>query len=134
MSGTEGPTSLEPSVRALLAEDDPTLADALATALRAHGYDVTVAADGAAALALVRAEEFHLAVVEMLLPQASGFLLAQEVRVLRGPMLPVIMLSGSSAVEHRQYADLLGVTRFLTKPFDPVILVAVADLLAPPPR
>lgn len=134
MSGTEGPTSLEPSVRALLAEDDPTLADALATALRAHGYDVTVSADGADALARVRADEFHLVVVEMLLPHASGFLVAQEVRATRGPTLPVVMLSNSSAVEHRQYADLLGVSRFLVKPFDPVILVAVADLLAPPPR
>lgn len=134
MSGTEGPTSPAPSVRALLAEDDPTLADALATALRAHGYEVTVAADGAAALAVVRAEVFHLVVVEMLLPQASGFVLTQEVRATHDPLLPVVMLSGSGAIEHRQYADLLGVTRFLTKPFDPSVLVAVADLLAPPPR
>jgi DNA-binding response OmpR family regulator len=107
------------SARVLLVEDDSELADGLAAFLCAHGMTVSVAADGTDGLARARAEEYDAAVIDMMLPGASGFAVVQTVRAARGPDVPVVMVSEIDAPEHREYAHLLGVNWFLPKPFTP---------------
>jgi DNA-binding response OmpR family regulator len=128
MTEAEEPTTPSPT-RVLLVDDDPVVAGELAAYLRAHGFEVLTAGDGAAAIALAPAEPLDIVVVDLLLPGASGFQVAQAVRAAKGPDVRILMTSELTAVEHREYALLLGVDWFLAKPFAPPELLAVLHSL-----
>jgi len=131
MNGSQEPPA---PTRVLLVEHDAELADGLVTFLRAHGMTVNLARDGTDGLVQVRNEHFDIAVIEMLLPGASGFILAQTIRATHGELLPIVMVSDSNASEHREYAAAIGVTWFLPKPFTPQELLSdIHTLLTPRP-
>jgi DNA-binding response OmpR family regulator len=100
----------------LLVDDDPELAVALTPHLEACGWRVRYARDGEEALRLAD-DGFDAAVVDMMLPRLSGFQVVHHLRARFGPTLPVLMVSEFDAPEHRAYADLVGVSHFLGKPF-----------------
>lgn len=129
MDGPEEPQAPSSSARILLIEDDPELAAQLASHLRAHGMAVTILTEGGPGLTAARDEPYDAAVVDMLLPGASGFAVVQEVRAARGPHVPVVMTSEIDATEHREYAHLIGVDWFLAKPFSPDDLLSDLQVL-----
>ncbi len=100
----------------LLAEDDHAIRSLLARALRARGFSVTEAADGAAALAIAEAaaEPYRLLVTDVLMPGLSGPELARILRA-RGRIERVIYVTGySDSVIDAAELDLV-----LCKPFSP---------------
>ncbi|HEU4959496.1 MAG TPA: response regulator [Sphingomonas sp.] len=101
--------------RVLLAEDDEAVADLARQMLEELGYAVTRAADGQAALALVdRGLEIDVLLSDMMMPgEIDGLALARELRR-RRPRLPVVLMTGYSAVAAAAGQEGL---RLLTKPF-----------------
>jgi DNA-binding NtrC family response regulator len=109
----------------LLVEDEPTLADVLARILSDEGYAVTVRGNGLDALDVVRCGTTRIDVIvsDVGLPGLRGDKLAAAVRRLR-PTLPVVLMSGFSAVVTPGNEEALGVVAVLEKP------VTIEDLLA----
>jgi two-component system, OmpR family, response regulator len=104
-------------MKLLLAEDDTILADALAASLRASGFEVEVAANGAVAEYLLLREEFDLGVLDLGLPLIDGLTVLKRVRVAR-PNLPLMLLTALDGVEQRVEGLNAGADDYLTKPFD----------------
>ena len=77
--------------RLLLVEDDPTLRQALTFNLAREGYEVATAADGEAALEAARNERLDLVLLDVMLPDGSGFDVCRELR--RTSRVPIIMLT-----------------------------------------
>ncbi|HEX4608507.1 MAG TPA: ATP-binding protein [Urbifossiella sp.] len=110
----------------LLVDDDPTVRETCAAALRQHGHRVEVAETPAAALALTRADpgRFDLLVTDVLMPDLTGPQLAAEVRRVC-PVIPVLFISGYP--DDAMPADLPPGERFLSKPFTPSRLGAMVE-------
>ena len=118
----------------LLAEDRPELREPLAAALRRRGYRVIATADGREAENRLGEAAPDLTIVEMLLPGRSGLHLTRLVKERTDGKAAVVMLADNVADAHRDYALVLGVDRFLVRPFTPVELLEALASLCPPPR
>jgi len=105
----------------LVVEDDPNVRDLLLDLLGAM-HEVRPASTGAEALAILKAEELALIVLDYLLPDRTGLEVLAEIKATR-PSLPVIMITGYGFEWLRASAFRLGVREYFPKPFD------VRDLL-----
>ena len=111
--------------RVLVVEDEPAIAELVAINLRHEGFEVSIAADAAAAVARVDERLPDLAILDWMLPGRSGLQLAREWRAQqRTKALPIIMLT-ARAEEGDKLAGLDGgADDYLTKPFSTKELVA----------
>ena len=110
-------------MRLLVVEDEVRLAHALRRGLTAEGFNVEIAGDGASGLELARHGDFDAVLLDVMLPQLSGY---DVVRLLRAEenWVPVLMLSAKDG-EHDQADGLdYGADDYLTKPFSYVVLLA----------
>jgi len=110
-------------VRALLVEDDATIAEFVERGLREGGFAVDRAADGEAGLASALAAPYDVAIVDLMLPRRDGLSLIDEIRK-RGILTPVLILSARRSVDDRVRGLQAGGDDYLTKQF------AFAELLA----
>ena len=110
-------------MRLLVVEDDPRIADFVASGLRRAGYAVDHVADGEAALHQALAVDYDAAVVDLMLPRRDGLSLIEALRQ-RGADVPVLILSAKRSVDDRVRGLQTGGDDYLTKPF------AFAELLA----
>jgi two-component system KDP operon response regulator KdpE len=101
--------------RVLIVEDEPQLLRALTINLRARGYDVKPAADGAAALVAAGAGGVDLVILDLGLPDMDG---VDVVRALRGwNNVPILVLSARDAQAAKVSALDAGADDYITKPF-----------------
>ncbi len=100
----------------LVIEDEPGIVDFLERGLRAHGYEVISAADGAAGIERALADPVDLVVLDMMLPERSGLEVLAAVRSAK-PTLPVIVLTARGEIEDRIAGLDAGAMDYLTKPF-----------------
>ncbi|QDV66608.1 Alkaline phosphatase synthesis transcriptional regulatory protein PhoP [Rosistilla carotiformis] len=115
----------------LIVDDDNEIVDSIRYALEANGYQVVVARDGNQGLALAERENPQLMILDMMMPKRSGFLVLEKLRRVREEPLPVVMITGNEGSRHKAYAELLGVSDYIRKPFAMDKLIAsVAKLLA----
>jgi DNA-binding response OmpR family regulator len=129
-----GPSTAAPAAAGgkgpvLVVEDEPGLAEVLALHLRAAGYAPVVAPDGLAALHALDGPPPRAILLDLYLPQVSGFRLLAVLR--QRPALarvPVLVLTALSFAEARDVAR-SGVVDFITKPFDPAAVVRRLDRL-----
>ncbi len=114
--GPEQTTVESPAIRVLVVDDEPTLTELLAMALRYEGWQVRVASDGTTALRLAREFAPDAVVLDVMLPDADGL---EVLRKLRGtmPELPVLFLTARDAVEDRIAGLTAGGDDYVTKPF-----------------
>jgi len=121
-------------VRILLAEDDSSLRDTIAEALRGQGYDVTAVANGAAAMEALAGDPFDGAVLDGLLPKMTGFDVAKQLRA-TSPRTGVILMSGvfKSNAQQTDQLQQTGAKGFLVKPFELSRLFDALRPFAPPP-
>ena len=110
-------------MRALIVEDDATIADFVARGLREAGFAVDVAADGEEALERTRQQVYDVAIVDLMLPKRDGLSVIDEMRR-HGIGTPVLILSARRTVDDRVKGLQAGGDDYLTKPF------AFAELLA----
>jgi two-component system OmpR family response regulator len=110
-------------VRALIVEDDRTIADFVARGLRESGFAIDLAPDGEAGLEAALRQDYDVAIVDVMLPKRDGLAVIDELRR-RGKTTPVLILSARRSVDDRVLGLQAGGDDYLTKPF------AFAELLA----
>jgi DNA-binding response OmpR family regulator len=116
-------------VRVLLVEDDASIAEFVARALREHGYTVDQAADGIDGLDLAKRERYDAAIVDLMLPGRDGLGLIEEIRRAR-VATPVLVLTAKRSVDDRVRGLQTGADDYLTKPFAlPELLARVQALI-----
>lgn len=103
------------TLRLLLVEDDPTVAEVVAGLLRMRGHQVTHAAHGLAALTEVSAAAFDAGLFDLDLPGLDGFELARQLRSL-GYRYPLVAVTARSDAEVEPQALAAGFDGFLRKP------------------
>ena len=103
-------------MRALIVEDDATIADFVARGLREAGFAVDVAADGEEALEVTRQQVYDVAIVDLMLPKRDGLSVIDELRR-HGIGTPVLILSARRSVDDRVKGLQAGGDDYLTKPF-----------------
>jgi DNA-binding NtrC family response regulator len=104
-------------LRILVAEDDANVRDAVASALRDAGHDVTDVADGQRALEHATATNFDALVSDVRLPRMNGLALFRRVREL-SPRTVVILMTSFATANDAVAAMKQGAHDYLTKPFD----------------
>jgi two-component system response regulator RegX3 len=102
------------SMRVLLVEDDPAIADGIRDALESAGHDVTTAATGADGL-IALGDGAELVVLDLGLPDLDGVEVCRAIR--RKSVVPVIVVSARSAEVDRVQVLEMGADDYLVKPF-----------------
>lgn len=120
----------------LLVDDDERLRGLLSRYLTEQGFNVTTAADAAAARERLRVVDPDLMVLDVMMPDESGLALTEALRADRAPSLPILLLTARGAPEERIAGFEAGADDYLGKPFDPRELVlrirALLRRAAPP--
>ena len=109
--------------RIVVVEDDPLALKILDFVLTDEGYQVAIARTGAEALTQIVGRETALALLDVHLPDTDGFTLLRALRARRYTG-PVIFLSGRTGIDAKLDAFRLGADDYITKPFEPLELVA----------
>ena len=111
--------------RVLLADDNADMRDYVARLLRAQGWIVETAADGATALEMARASLPDVVLSDVMMPRMGGFDLLHALRAAPATSaIPVILLSARAGEESRIEGLETGADDYLTKPFSARELVA----------
>lgn len=121
----------EAIVRVLLAEDNASLARATAAILKHGGFEVQVVNDGGEALDALREGDFDAAVLDIMMPVASGLDVLHTVRS-QGNPVPILLLTAKTQVEDKVEGLDDGANDYLTKPFDARELIARVKAIARP--
>jgi DNA-binding response OmpR family regulator len=110
----------------LVIEDDSSIRLGLEDTLRAKGYEVAVASRAEEGLALAEAERPDLIVLDIMLPDGTGFDVCRRLKAARSPVaaIPVIILSARGAELDRVRGLELGADDYVTKPFSLMELLA----------
>jgi two-component system, OmpR family, alkaline phosphatase synthesis response regulator PhoP len=103
-------------VLVLVVEDDPHLAAGVMENLRAEGYEVSSAADGAQALTWLKSNSCALIVLDVMLPQVDGFTVCRTLRE-QGNSTPVLFLTARGDPADRVRGLEAGGDDYLAKPF-----------------
>lgn len=120
---------LEPVRTVALVDDDEDLRAAMAQTLGLAGYRVEAHAGAEAALAAIDADFAGVVVSDVRMPHMSGIEMFHRLRA-RDPDLPVVLVTGHGDVAMAVDALKAGAWDFLTKPFDPDVLVAAVGRAA----
>jgi CheY-like chemotaxis protein len=104
--------------RMLVVDDSPTICAVLGKMLRAEGYEVLIATDGAAAIELVRKEKPALIFLDVVMPGINGFRVLKHLRqdALTAD-IPIVMISGNQQASEQFYLQRCGADDFMKKPF-----------------
>jgi DNA-binding response OmpR family regulator len=103
--------------RILVVDDDPAIRQLLTDVLEIEGYDVTVAADGQAAVQVLAASRPEFVILDVMMPHLDGYGVLREIRVRTGEPVPVLMLTAAADAESAVRAWSDGVDYYLAKPF-----------------
>jgi DNA-binding response OmpR family regulator len=127
-------TDYERSARVLVVEDDEAIAQVLQRSLRLEGYEVKLAADGAAALDEAHAFLPDLVILDLGLPKVDGIEVAKRLR--ESDDVPILVLTARDTVDARVEGLDAGADDYLVKPFERQELLARlrALLRRRPPR
>jgi DNA-binding response OmpR family regulator len=100
----------------LMAEDEERISTFVEKGLRAAGFDCTIAADGATALALGQSGQFQLMILDIGLPVLNGFEVLRRLRR-TDASIPIIMLTARHSIDDTVAGLDDGANDYLTKPF-----------------
>lgn len=111
----------------LLAEDEPSIARVVKTYFEHDGYNVYHAANGEEALNLFKEVNFDLLVLDIMMPKVDGF---EVIKVIRASSdVPIIVMTALQSEEDMLKGYSLHIDDYVTKPFNPKILVAKVNNL-----
>jgi DNA-binding response OmpR family regulator len=103
-------------MKLLIVEDEARMADLLRKGLTEEGHMATCALDGAEGLALARSYEFDAIILDIMMPNLSGYEVAKRLRSENVPT-PILMLTARDSVPDIVKGLNLGADDYLTKPF-----------------
>ena len=105
----------------LIAEDEKPIADLIELTLTSAGYPCEQVNDGEAAADRIAERDYELAVLDIMLPKVDGY---ELLGYLQSTGTPVIFVTAKTALRDRARGPNLGADDYLTKPFEPLELVA----------
>lgn len=120
------------SKKVLIVDDSATIRQVLRMTFEQECYEIIEAENGRHALELFLDGGFDLLVTDLNMPEMDGINLIKEVR--RSPggrFMPIIMLTTESQIEKRQIGKAAGASGWITKPFKPEQLLAIARMVCP---
>ena len=106
----------------LMIEDETELAELLEIYMEKAGYTVRRAASGEEALVLLQEESAKLLLLDITLPGMDGFAVCSKVR--KSGSIPILIISARVGKEDKLNGFLLGADDYITKPFNPLELLA----------
>src|SRR5947208_12810723 len=105
------------SMRVLIVEDEPYMADAIRDGLRLEAIAADIAGDGETALALLDVNVYDIAVLDRDIPGPAGDEIAERI-VASGSGMPILMLTAADRLDDKTTGFELGADDYLTKPFE----------------
>lgn len=111
----------------LVVEDDATYAEFVADTLRAAGHGVTVAVDGAAARARIAEASPDAVILDLTLPDESGYDIARALRRGLLPATTVIIVLTANMFPELDMAEAVGIDLVLSKPIEPALVAGMVD-------
>ena len=109
--------------RVLVVDDEATITDLVATALRYEGFSVEVACNGTEALRSAETFRPDLVVLDVMLPDRDGFAVVKRLRA-DGHHVPVVFLTARDSTEEKVKGLTVGGDDYVTKPFSLEELIA----------
>ena len=106
----------------LVVDDEAAIADLVEVYLKSEGYTVHKFYNATDALACVERQHLDLAILDVMLPDMDGFTLCQRIR--EGHLFPIIILTAKVEDMDKIMGLTLGADDYITKPFNPLELVA----------
>jgi adenylate cyclase len=111
--------------RVLIVDDNPVNVQILSVRLAAEGYDVVTASDGEQALAVARAAQPDLILLDVMMPKVDGFEVCRQLKAAPDfPFTPIIMVTAMADVKDLVTGLEAGADEYLTKPVDHAALGA----------
>lgn len=111
----------------LIIEDEESITDILAYALRKEGFIVHIAATGKAALTRFEGGDINLVILDLMLPDTTGFELCKKLTATSN--VPILMLTARDDIVDKLLGLELGADDYMTKPFDLRELIARVKVL-----
>ncbi|WBW96935.1 response regulator transcription factor [Oceanirhabdus sp. W0125-5] len=108
--------------KVLVVDDDREIVEVLELYLENAGYEILKAYDGLSALNILRKEEVHLALIDIMMPEINGFNLIKRIRNEKN--IPVIFISAKREDSDKILGLSLGADDYITKPFNPMEIIA----------
>jgi DNA-binding response OmpR family regulator len=109
-------------MKVLIAEDDRDFGNILSQYVTISGFEVTLARDGKEAWELFNADKPDICVLDVMMPEMDGFTLAEKIKQAHND-IPFIFLTAKSLKEDIVKGLRLGADDYITKPFDPEVLI-----------
>ena len=106
----------------LICDDQPDIVNALKIYLAPEGYKLFEAYTGQQALEMVRSGDFHLILLDIMMPQMDGITATAKIREFSN--VPIILLTAKSETEDKVLGLNVGADDYITKPFVPVEVLA----------
>ena len=106
----------------LVCDDDKEIVDAIDIYLSQEGYHILKAYDGLQAIELMKKEEVHLILLDIMMPNLDGIRATRKIR--ETSSVPIIMLSAKSEDVDKILGLNIGADDYITKPFNPLELIA----------
>jgi DNA-binding response OmpR family regulator len=120
----------------LIVDDERDIVKALMIRLKANGYEVVSAFDGAQGLFMTHKEMPDLVLLDIRMPAGDGFSVAERLKEsAQTSAIPIIFLTGSPETNSEERAEKVGARFYIKKPYDPEeLLDAVKRALEPSPQ
>ncbi|TAL71910.1 MAG: response regulator transcription factor [Bacteroidetes bacterium] len=109
-------------MKVLVAEDDRDFGNILTQYITISGFDVTLGRDGNEVWELFNKDKFDICILDVMMPEMDGFTLAEKIKEVQ-PDVPVIFLTAKSLKEDIVRGLKIGADDYITKPFDPEVLI-----------
>src|SRR4030043_1201476 len=109
-------------MKVLLAEDDRDFGNIVAQVVTINGFDVILARDGKEAWELFSKDKPDICVLDVMMPEMDGFTLGEKIKEAQ-PDMPLIYLTAKSLKEDIVRGLKIGADDYITKPFDPEVLI-----------
>jgi DNA-binding response OmpR family regulator len=109
-------------MKVLIAEDDRDFGNILTQYVTISGFEVTLARDGKEAWELFNRDKPDICVLDVMMPEMDGFTLGEKIKQAHHDM-PLIFLTAKSLKEDIVKGLKLGADDYITKPFDPEVLI-----------
>ena len=106
----------------LVCDDDKEIVDAIEIYLSQDGYQIFRAYDGIQAIELLKKEEIHLLIMDIMMPRLDGIRATLKIREYSS--IPIIILSAKSEDTDKILGLNIGADDYITKPFNPLELAA----------
>ncbi len=115
----------------LVVDDEELIVKMVGLRLKANGYEVISACDGKEGLAKAKEESPDLIILDVMMPEMDGYkvcgLLKKDTRFAK---IPIIMFTAKAQVDDKKIGEEVGANAYITKPFDPQVLLAkIRELL-----